>query len=408
MDTMSFNQLATVLNSIQKQATGKNALTATDTASFVSCATTTLRTGYDPVLSAVSQILSKTIFSVRPYSRKFAGLRADAIRYGNHVRKLVTLDKDFEEDDRIKLTDGEAVDQYVVNKPKVLQTNFYGENVYQKSMTIFRDQLDSAFSGPEQFGSFISMVMQNASDMIEQAHENTARATVANFIAGKFAMEDNVVYLLDLYDAETGATSTAASIKQPENFVPFCKWLMAYLRTQSDLMTERSIKFHKNFTINTAAVDIPRHTPIANQKLYIYSKDLNDMDASVLSSVFHDKYLKIMDHERVNFFQSIETPTTVKAKPAYNDTDGTVINSTDTVTVENILGVLFDEEAIGYTVINEWSQPAVFNARGGYSNIFWHFTDRFWNDYSENAIVLLLDHAPTGTRASTAKTAKAE
>ena len=27
----------------------------------------------------------------------------------------------------------------------------------------------------------------------------------------------------------------------------------------------------------------------------------------------------------------------------------------------------------------------------GYSNIFWHFTDRYWNDFTENGIVLLLD-----------------
>ncbi len=57
---------------------------------------------------------------------------------------------------------------------------------------------------------------------------------------------------------------------------------------------------------------------------------------------------------------------------------------------DNVVGVLMDEEAAGYTVVNEWSAPAPFNARGGYTNIFWHFTDRYWNDFSENCVVFML------------------
>ena len=56
-----------------------------------------------------------------------------------------------------------------------------------------------------------------------------------------------------------------------------------------------------------------------------------------------------------------------------------------------MFGVLFDEEAAGYTMINEWANPAPFNARGGYTNMFWHRTVRYYNDFSENAVVLLLD-----------------
>lgn len=396
-NAMTFHQLATILNSIQNQATGKANLTATNTKDFVSIAQTTLKTGYDPVLSAISQVLSKTIFSVRPYTAKFAGLKADAIRYGNHVRKLNVIDKPFEEDDRIKLTDGQSIDMYSVNKPSVLQTNFYGEEVYQKSLTIFRDQLDSAFSGVDQFNQFISMVMSNASDMIEQAHETTARMTVANFIGGKILSDsDNVIYLLDQYESDTGVSDTTTqTIRQPENFVPFVKWLASYLETLSSFMTERSVKYHKNFTISNVAYNITRHTPVANQKVYINSRSLNDIDATVLSDVFHDGYLKIADTERVNYWQSINSPLSIKVTPAVNDTDGTVLSNPTEVSQDNVFGVIFDEEAAGYTTINEWSATTPFNARGGYSNMYWHFTDRYWNDFTENGVVLLLGHAPT-------------
>lgn len=395
MNTMTFTQAATVLSAIVSQASGCTQIAPTNPAEFVAVAKVGLESGYDPLATAISQVLSRTIFSVRPYNRKFAGLEADSIRYGNHVRKLNYIDQDPEEDDRIKLVDGQSIDQYAVKKPQVLQTNFYGESVYQAHITIYRDQLDVAFSGPEEFTRFISGLMEHMQNQIEKWHEETARATVANFIAGKAASDSaNVIYLLDLYEAETGLTGlTAQSIKQPTNFVPFTKWLFGYLKTVSDMMTERSVKFHKNFTIGGAAKLIHRHTPLDRQKIYLYAKELNNMDASVVSGTFHDDYLKIADYERVNFWQAIDAPMEIKATPGYNDADGSVHANPSAVTLENVLGVIFDEEAAGYTVINQWQANSPFNARGGYTNMFWHFTDRYWNDFTENGVVLILDHS---------------
>lgn len=386
--TLSFNQCATLLNAINQQATGRTDITPTTATDFVSMATTVLNTGYDPVINAISQILSRTVFSVRPYSRKFRGLFMDSQRWGNHVRKLQVVDKNAEEDDRLKLVDGESVDQQKVNKPSVLQTNFYGANVYQRSVTIFRDQLDSAFSSPDEFGRFISMVMQNVSDLMEQDHENMARLTLANFIAAKVKADTgNVIHLVTEYNGVTGLTLTSETVKQPENFVPFMKWAYARIKTISGLMTERSIKYHMNID----GKPISRHTPRDRQKLYMYAADVNEIEASVLSSVYNDSYLKGMDYETVSYWQSIDTPMDISVKPCYIDSAGAVVNAPDNVVQSNILGVLFDEEAVGITTVNTWSAPAPFNARGGYTNTFWHYTDRYFNDLTENGVVFLLD-----------------
>lgn len=392
MNDLSFSQIASVLTSISAQVTGVSSLAVTDTSSFVAVAQTTLKAGYDNVINAISQVLSRTIFSIRPYSRKFAGLQADSVRYGNHIRKITAIDKPFEDDDRKPLTDGTTVDPWEINKPDVLQTNFYGQSVFQKSLTIFRDQLDVAFSSPEEFGRFISMIMQNASDMIEQAHESMARLTVANLIAGKTIVDSaSCIYLITEYMNETGLTGlTAANIRDPQNWVPFAKWLMGYLKTVSDIMSERTALYHQNFTGKT----IMRHTPLDRQKIYLYAKDLNTVDASVLSSTFHDDYLKIADHERVNFWQAIDKPMQIDATPSYVDATGAVVSPAVRVQLGNVLGVIFDEEAAGYTVASTWSAASPFNARGGYTNMYWHFTDRYWNDFTENAVVLLLDVAP--------------
>ena len=392
VNDLSFNQLSTVLKTIYSQATGKSAIAVQNTADFVSVANVALKTGYDPLATAISQVLSKTIFSVRPYSRKFSGLNVSSQRYGNHVRKLNIVDGDFENDDRFTLANDAGVDQYIVKKPEVLQTNFYGSTVYQKHVTIYKDQLDCAFSSPDEFGRFISMVLQNASDMIEQAHENTARSTVANLIGGKVAKDSgNVIYLLDEYKAQTGVALTTSTVFNSENFVPFAKWLFSYIKTVSQKMTERTYNYH----MNVQGKEIARHTPVKNQKLYLYQPWMNNIDTSVVSGVFNEKYMKMIDYEGVNFWQAFKNPAEINVTPVTISEKGLITSTSSPVSVKNVFGVLFDEEAAGYTTINQWAQPTPFNARGGYYNQFWHFTDRYWNDFTENCVVFILGTAST-------------
>lgn len=390
VNDLTFNQLSMVLNSIVQQATGQQAQQVTNTAEFVSVAQTALKTGYDPVLQAISQVLSRTIFSIRPYTRKFGGLMVSNQQFGNIVRKLNIADKDWEEDSRFELTDQNSVDMYKVNKPSILQTNFYGANVFEKSLTIFKDQLDCAFSSPEEFGRFLSMTMTNASDMIEQAHENLARATLANFIGGKISGDTaSVIHLLTEYNTITGLKTplTDETVYQPANFKPFMQWVYSRVASLSSLMTERTQKFH----INVTGKEISRHTPVNKQKVYLYAPARYQTETMVLADVYHDNFLRMADNETVNFWQSIDKPDEINVQPVYLQADGTLKSDDSPVNQKGIFGVMFDEEAAGYTVVNQWSAPTPFNSKGGYSNIFWHFTDRYWNDFTENGIVLLLD-----------------
>lgn len=388
VNDLTFNQLSTVLNSIVQQATGTAQMTPTNTSEFISVAQTALKTGYDPVLNAISQVLSRTIFSIRPYNRKFGGIQVSNQRFGNITRKLNISDNDWKDDNRIPLANGTSIDQYTINAPNILQTNFYGANVYQKSLTIYRDQLDCAFSSPDEFASFVSMCMNNASNMIEQAHESLARSTIGNFIGGKILGDTgNIVHLLTEYNTLTGLALDATTVYEPANFDAFIKWVYSRVAQIASLMTERTTKYH----INVTGKEIARHTPYDRQKVYLYGPAQHQINARVLADTYHDNYLRFAETETVNFWQSIDTPDSINLTPIYLLPTGALTSPSEALEQANIFGVIFDDEALGYTVVNQWSAPTPFNASGGYSNIFWHFTDRYWNDFTENGVVLLLD-----------------
>lgn len=375
------------LNTIISQATGKTNISAVND-NFVSVATAALGIAPDALLNAISQVISRTIFSIRPYNRKFAGLFVDNMKWGNHVRKINIGDKDWETNVSYDLTDGHSIDADIVSKPDILQTNFYGQCVYSKHYTIFRDQLNIALQNEEEFERFYTMLVQNTMDMIEQCHENTARATICNLIGGKVKGDTtNVIHLVTEYNDVTGLELDSATVKKPENFVPFYKWAFSRIKTISGLMTERSLQYH----INVTGHNIMRHTPVQNQRLYLYTPEMNNVESSVFSSVFNEQYLKMMDYEGVNFWQSIKTPMGINISARYISETGKILEDVTGTATSNIFGVLMDEEAAGVTTYGARTATTPYNARGEYINVWWHFNDRYWNDFTENAVVFLLD-----------------
>lgn len=387
VNTMDFNQAATVLNGIRKQVTGKSGLAPIDDREWVTVATETLAAGTDPVINAITQLVGRTIFSNRPYDRKFGGLQVDNQKFGAITRKLNIADKDFEDDAGFQLVDGQSVDMFRVSKPNILMTNFYGSNVFTKQYTIFKDQLNSAFENAGQFGEFMSLISGNAQNMVEQSKESLARAALGNFIAGKVAAQNGVVHLLSEYNTATGLSLTATTVMQPANFPAFAKWVYARVEQISNLMTERTDLYQ----IQVTGKAITRHTPRERQKVYLYAPIMAEISARVLADTFHDNFLRYADTESVNFWQSATTPDAINAQPVYLQADGTLKTDAKAQNITNVFGVIFDEEAAGYTVFNEETNVTPLNAKGRYWNVFMSYNLRYWNDFTEKGVVLLLD-----------------
>lgn len=386
---MSFEQAATLLNAIHTQVTGETGIAPTDVSSFISVATATLKAGYDPVINAISQVVGRTIFSIRPYSAKFRGILMDSQKWGAITRKIAISDKPMEDNKAFDLIDGQSVDMYEVNKPNVIQFNYYGADTFSKSITIYRDQLDNAFRGPEEFGSFMTLITQNALDMIEQSKESMARLALDNFIAGKIDNNGaDVIHLLTEYNTETGMNPplTATTVKQPANFPAFIKWAYARIATLTNMMTERS----QMFQVQVTGHELNRHTPFERQKVYLLNWLLNNIDARVLAETYNYKFLEFADVEAVNYWQAIQNPDQVSITPTVLQADGS-LDTGSAVTQSNVMGVIFDEEAIGITVMNEFTGLTPLNVRGEYWNQYFNYVIRYFNDFTEKGIVLLLD-----------------
>ncbi len=393
VNTMNFEQSAAFLTALYEEATGqKPTIQIANTADFISVGTTLLQGSIDPIAVGLVQLLDRTVFSMRVYGKKFADIIMDEQLWGAVTQKVNYLDTPLDAtDDRLPLTDGTSLDPWVIKKPKVMTELFYGATVHQDSITIMRDQLNSALRNPDEFARFISGVMTNIANKHKQIEEEQARACLINFITAKYSVDSaNAINVLQAYYDETGTTLTPANMFAPANYVEFTRWLAAFMQTLVDKMGERSVKFHMNVT----GKEIMRFTEPENMRKYISDKVLNNIVAVAQSVTYNDEKIGNIAEgaNKVTYWQNINDPYTVDATPSYlNTTTGAIDTAGADVKVENIIGVLFDRDALGITKRSTWSGASPFNPRGGYYNLFYHWTETMFNSFTENFVLLYAD-----------------
>ena len=390
VNDLTFNQISTVLNSLVAQANGSASMSAVTTADFTTVGTTAIKGGLDPMYNALAQVIGRTIFANRPYSRKFKGAEVTNQRWGYITRKENIADNTFDNDDSYSLVDGQSIDPWVVKKSKLIEEKFYGQNIWSDHVTIPEPQLRSAFQNESEFRQLLDLVLTNMQDRMEQATEDAARSGMCNLIGGILAganTANQVVHLLSEYNTATGQTLTSQDIMLGPVFADFMRWAYARIAAISDRMTERSVIYHTYLTGYT----ISKHTPIEDQRLYIYAPARHMINSSVLATTFHDRYLEQPYTESVNFWQSIKTPDSINVTPAYLAADGTIATAGAAVSQSDVFALLCDRDAWGISLFDEAVTASGLNARARYYQYYYFRNNRYWNSFLENAVVFLLD-----------------
>ena len=421
---LSIEQAGRVLNAAFKQATGQEVISQLATGDYVSIATMAQRVGYEQMTNALSQVLTRTYIRVRAYSAKFRSLIKTEEQYGNMVRKITYIDRDIPEGDMTRnIEDGKEYSPYKVRKPQAIQTAYYGFNHIDDYITIFKNQWDTALSSGSELQRFISGIMQEWYNKLEQYHEQYSRATLINLIGGtqaynkdtavtgaRLTRPEMVRHLLTEYNTEHGTTLTRDALLADRNaFTQFAEDLAYKMDTIVRQMSERTTLYHvsplKSITAEGVAVTVPikRHTPRENLQCYMLAPFWDRVKRVVRPGLFANEYLEYIKFDEVAFWQNIETPEKINANVSYfkpanvftggNKTTYSLLNDSGNAAVElpYVLGVMFDDEAAAICYKNMWSAATPMNPAHGFQTNYIHEDVQWRNDNTENCCVLLLD-----------------
>lgn len=390
-----------VMQDLYKEVTGAQNLSALPSGDYVSVANATFNYGTDAVLQGLARVLTRTVFSARPYNAKLSFLQVDTTTWGGMIRKVHPIDDPaFIDSKTMPLTQNGSVDPFTIHKHPTFQMFVTGEYRFARVLTKFIDQLEACFFNAAEFGSFLGMIITEVTNEINVADEGVSRMTLANFVIGNYLSDTagasveaghRVIHAITAYNTYYSYASTdpgyiadaAAATKSPE----FWKWLYTKVKHELEFMAERTQFYHVALT----GKPISKHTSPENRKILVNSEMHEFFNVFAKAGTYHDDYLKNGENvEDVAFWQNPKDPMTMKAISTYLKADGTLQEETTATTLQNIAMVVFDKDAMAITK-KKAKVEAIHNPAGQYDNLWYNWEYATMNDFCENSFVVCLD-----------------
>lgn len=369
---METNQIYELVNSVTSQAFGNTVQTAVDARGLVSLGETVLNseTNTSAFLNTLVQRIGRTIYHYRAYRNKLRGVIVESdMEWGAILQKIDIELPEAVQDDAYDLVDGESVDPWIVSKPVAHQKLFVGRNPFMFKITISRKLLREAFLSESAMGAFISVIFGKVRNMIEASYEDLARTAINASIAS--VSDDQHIALGTMYRAETGSTLNANALLHDRDFL---NWAVGTINLYSDYLTDMS-RLYNDKSIET-------FSPKEDQHMIVLSRFERALETVSQWQAFNEGYVKLRNYETINYWQSPDTPMSIKTK---NLETGADYNG------NRIVAVLFDRDALGVYQMDEDVLTTPINARGMYYNTFWHIMKNMYLDRSENFLSFTLN-----------------
>ena len=374
---MDTNQIYEIVNDVAQQTMGESALQATDTASLVAMGNAILSSSANTecFIDTLVQRIGKTIISYRPYKSKLGLMAVSDMTMGAIMQKIKVKMPTAAEDVTTQLIDGQSIDQYIISKPKTTQKLFVKRTPYTFYITIQKKWLREAFTSEVAMGSFISAIYGEVENALELSQENLARLCMANFMATISTSANRVVNLVSEYNTLKGTSLDEDTCMVEEGFL---RYALGRMNNISKKMQTMSVLYNDGTET--------RHTPIADQRFVSLVDFQTALETQVQWAAFHDEYVKKQNGIEVPYWQSAQSPMDIDL--VIEGDDGEQEEST---TLSNIVAFIHDRDALGTYRKEVEVATTPINARGMYTNQFWHMNDLYFNDITENGVIFTLN-----------------
>ena len=392
-----------LMNMLVAEATGVNdTIQVVDTSSFIAAAETVMRTGKENVLNSLSYVISKTLVMTTPYSAKFRIINEESNElYEQCVRVLIPYDDkalpegSWNTDLYTNLSEGydngsnsgnSVASQWEQHRTKFLEQSFCGMVVWSYGKTLDEDALKVCFNSVDSFTAWVSSIMTEMDNDLEQEKESFRRAVFLNRLAQAINDESNfgtAVNMTKAYNDKFGTSKTSEELRTTD-LKSFLEFMTAYIKNLSNMLTYRSKKYHNPYTItegtapNTVEYNILTHTDKSRQKMALYRPLFIEAESLVMPEIFNPSYLSVENYEGIDFWQNIEAGAAIKVTPTAV-VDG-VQTSGETVDCPYVIGAIWDDRAIRCGTFLDEAYTTELEKRKKYRNIWIHIAKKSYNN----------------------------
>lgn len=381
---MKVEQIYEIVNDTTKEVLGETDLVATaDNGKIVDIGETVIGSqNMDNYVRNLVDRIGKVVFVDRPYEGNTPSVLMTETEWGAITEKIKYVGlPEATENETWELTDGESYDPNVFTKPQVGAKFYSKRTTFEVPMSFVQRQIKSAFSGASQVAAFFGMIENTIAKTMTVKQDSLIMKTIGNFAmhAKTDATDTDYVRYVKLgtmYRSKFGKETTGEALLYDPEFVRFSSMIIKRIAKR---MSGISTVFNANKN--------PRNTASKYLHMILHADFTSAAEAYLQSDTYHDEFTKLPKSEVVPFWQGSG------ASFAWNDTSaikGIPSGGNEAVTVSNVLGVMFDRDALGVCNLDR-RVTSNWNGKAEFTNNWYKFDCGYFNDFDENFVLLTLD-----------------
>lgn len=382
---MEVKQIYEFVNETVKEVLGDEALVQEDLSNIVDIGNAVFDgNAFDKYVRSLVNHIGRVIFVNRKYNGSAPSVLMDGWEYGSILQKISSEMPEAEENESWELIDGASYDPNIFRKPIAEQKFFNKKTTFEIDRSITEKQVKQSFSSAEQLNGFISMLYNEVDKAMTVMTDNLIMRTINNytgetlhnaFPTGTYTgTHIRAVNLLAEYNTQYGTQLTKDKCMVDPAFIRFAAYRMG-------LYKDRLARISTLFNIGGAQ----RFTP--NDMLHFVTLSDFNTAANIFlqSDVYHNDYVRLPKSETVPFWQGSGTDYSFSNVSAIN----VKTTSGDTVSIDGVLGVMFDRDALGVANF-ERRITTNYNPKAEFTNYFYKQDAQYFNDLNENFVVFFV------------------
>lgn len=385
---MEVKQIYDLMNNVTNEVLGKTDLINEDLSNVVDVGEEVFNSNnVDNYVHSLVDHIGKVIFVNRPYSGIAPSVLMDGWEYGSVLEKIQADIPTAVENESWELTDGTSYDPNIFYQPKVSAEFFNKKVTFEVPMSFTEKQVKESFSSAEQLNGFTSMIY-NAVDrsmtvkidsLIMRAINNMIATTIySDFSDGTYTTKSGIkaVNLLYLYNQKFDTTLTVDKALTTPEFIRFAVYTIGIYR---DRLTRMSSLFNIGGKDRFTSQDL-QHVILLSEFQKSAGVYLYDSTGQVNTS-----NIQLPDADIVPYWQASGTDY------SFNNTSKIDVKTADnnSVSVNGILGVIFDRDALGITNLDR-RVTTNYNPKGEFFSNWYKFDEGIFNSENENFVVFFI------------------
>lgn len=386
---MEVKQIHTLVNTATNEALGVENILTEDLSNVVDIGEQIFNANaVDRYVKALVNHIGRVIFVDRAYRGGVPSVLMDGWEFGSVLEKITADLPTAIENESWELENGASYDPNIFYAPKVSAKFFNKKVTFEVPMSFTELQVKQSFSNLQQLNGFLSMLYNAVDKSLTVKMDSLVMRTINNMIgetihdeypSADYTTKTGVraINLLKMYnDTFTDNTITKNDVLTSPDFIRFASLTMRnYVKRLSKMSTLFNVGGKERFTPSELLHVVLLSDFESSAEVYLYDGN----------GQFKDDNIRLPRAESVPYWQGsglnyeFDEISKIDIKTSSNDV----------VTIDGILGVMFDRDALGVTNLDR-RVTSNYNPKAEFFTNWYKFDAGYFNDLNENFVVFFV------------------